>query len=95
MLCAAWLAWLVFFPRDYKVTQLKDRAGTRYWNLSTGSRIAYNVITGRGDKKPYPLIYLHGGPGAGITDLEITTLGKLADDGYDVYLYDQVGCGRS
>jgi proline iminopeptidase len=95
MLCAAWLAWLLFFPRNYNVTQLKERAGTRYWNLVTGSRIAYTVIPARGDKKPYPLIYLHGGPGAGITDLEIKTLGKLADDGYDVYLYDQVGCGHS
>jgi proline iminopeptidase len=94
-LCASWLAWLVFSPRTYNVTQLKERAGTRYWNLSTGSRIAYTVVPARGEKKPYPLIYLHGGPGAGITDLEIRTLGKLADDGYDVYLYDQVGCGHS
>jgi proline iminopeptidase len=31
---------------------------------------------------------LHGGPGAGITDLEINILGRLADNGYDVYLYD-------
>jgi proline iminopeptidase len=95
MLCAAWLAWFVFYPRSYNVKQLKERTGTRYWKLATGSRIAYTVIAARGDKKPYPLIYLHGGPGAGITDLEIKTLDKLADDGYDVYLYDQIGCGHS
>jgi proline iminopeptidase len=94
-ICAAWIAWLLFIPRTYNVTQLKERAGTRYWDLATGSRIAYTVIPARGDKKPFPLIYLHGGPGAGITNLEIKTLGKLADYGYDVYLYDQVGCGHS
>jgi len=95
ILCAGSLAWLLFLPRSYAVIELKERAGTKYWNLATGSRIAYTVVPAKGDKKPYPLIYLHGGPGAGITDLEIKTLGTLADDGYDVYLYDQIGCGHS
>jgi proline iminopeptidase len=94
-LCAGCLAWLLFYPRSYNVNTLKERAGTRYWNLSTGSHIAYTVVPAKGEKKPFPLVYLHGGPGAGITDLEIRTLGRLADSGYDVYLYDQVGCGLS
>jgi proline iminopeptidase len=94
-LCACWLAWLLFYPRNYNVQERKERAGIRYWNLATGSRIAYTVIPAKGEKKSFPLIYLHGGPGAGITDLEIRTLGKLAGDGYDVYLYDQIGCGHS
>ncbi len=63
--------------------------------LATGSRIAYTLIPAKGEKKPYPLIYLHGGPGAGITDLEIKTLGRLSAYGFDVYLYDQIGCGHS
>jgi proline iminopeptidase len=95
VLCAAWLAWLLFYPRSYNVIKLKERAGTKYWMLPTGSRIAYTVVPAKGEKKPFPLIYLHGGPGAGITDLEISILGKLADEGYDVYLYDQIGCGHS
>jgi len=95
ILCAGWLAWLLFFPRSYDVLKLKERAGTKYWNLATGSRIAYNIVPAQGDKKPFPIVYLHGGPGAGITDLEIKTLGRLASDGYDVYLYDQIGCGHS
>ena len=95
VLCAGWFAWLLFYPRSYNVVKLKERAGTKYWTLPTGSRIAYTVVPAKGEKKPFPLIYLHGGPGAGITDLEISTLGRLANDGYDVYLYDQVGCGHS
>jgi proline iminopeptidase len=85
----------VFRPHQYHVLRLKQRAGTRYWDLPTGSRIGYTLIPSKGNKKPYPLIYLHGGPGAGITDLEIEKLSPLAEDGYDVYLYDQVGCGHS
>lgn len=95
LLCAGWIAYFFFFPRSYNVNHLKERAGTKYWLLATGSRIAYTLIPAKGEKKPYPLIYLHGGPGAGITDLEIKILGKLSEYGYDVYLYDQVGCGHS
>src|SRR5205085_1030311 len=66
-----------------------------YWLLASGSRIAYTLVPAIGNKKLFPLIYLHGGPGAGITNLEIKILGRLAEYGYDVYLYDQVGCGHS
>lgn len=89
------ILWLLFVPRDYGVKPLAERNGTRYWDLPTGSRIAYTYLAGAGEHKPYPLIYLHGGPGAGITDREIETFKKLAAKGYDIYLYDQVGCGHS
>ena len=87
--------WLLFSPRHYGVKQLAERDGTRYWELPTGSRIAYTYLAGTGEHHPYPLIYLHGGPGAGITGREIETYKKLAAKGYDIYLYDQVGCGHS
>ncbi|MEO8583313.1 MAG: alpha/beta hydrolase [Flavitalea sp.] len=91
----AFLLLILFFPQSYKVQPLLNRKGTKYWELATGSRIAYSFIEGKGARKPYPLIYLHGGPGAGITNLEIKKLSPLADEGYDIYLYDQVGCGHS
>lgn len=89
------LLWLIFMPRSYDVKKLADRNGTQYWQLRTGSRIGYTFLAGKGNRYPYPLIYLHGGPGAGITDREIATYQSLAEKGYDVYLYDQVGCGHS
>lgn len=95
LLCAGWIAFIFFYPRKYDVVHLKERAGTKYWTLATGSRIAYTLIPAKGERRPSPIIYLHGGPGAGITDLEIKTLGKLSEYGYDVYLYDQIGCGHS
>lgn len=95
LLCAGSIAFVFFYPNNYNVTRLKERAGTRYWSLPSGSRIAYTLVPAKGWKQPYPVIYLHGGPSAGITDLEIETLGRFSNYGYDVYLYDQIGCGHS
>lgn len=95
LLVAGILLLLVFIPRKYSVPELKPRAGTRYWNLTSGSKIAYTLIPGKGIKQPYPIIFLQGGPGGPINDWNITTLATLAEDGYNVYLYDQAGCGLS
>jgi proline iminopeptidase len=89
------MLWLLFMPRHYSTTHLKERKGTKYWKLPTGSSIAYTLLPAKCIKKKFPLIYLHGGPGAGITDREVKTFSTLADQGYDVYLYDQIGCGHS
>lgn len=93
--CVVFSLFQVFYPRSYHVPQLKQRPGTEYWNLSTGSDIAYTFIAADSNRKPYPVIYLHGGPGGHISDLNIQMLSPLAHDGYDVYLYDQVGSGYS
>lgn len=85
----------VFWPRSYNVPQPGKRASTQYWDLSTGSRIAYTMISAKGKKNPYSIIYLHGGPGGHITDSVIQMLTPLSNDGYNVYLYDQVGGGYS
>ncbi len=89
------LSFQVFIPRSYDVPPPKTRAGTQYWNLSTGSTIAYTLIPGKSPKKIYPVIYLHGGPGGPIYDSNIGMLTPLSADGYDVYLYDQAGSGLS
>src|SRR5215468_1964568 len=85
----------IFYPRSYNVPQLKERPGTQHWNLTSGSKIGYTLIPGKGDKKQYPVIYLHGGPGGHVTDRDIQTFSSLADSGFDIYLYDQMGSGQS
>ena len=74
---------------------LSKRASTQHWDLPTGSRIAYTHVPAKGVKKRYPIIYLHGGPGGPITDINIERLSPLSEDGFDVYLYDQIGGGFS
>jgi len=86
---------IIFYPKAYNVPAFQKRTGTKYWDSSTGSRIGYSLIKSKGIRKAYPIIYLQGGPGAPIFDSNIEILAKLADNGYDVYLYDLVGCGHS
>jgi proline iminopeptidase len=97
ILCFAFgvVLFLVLRPAAYHVPQQQARAGTKFWNLPTGSRIAYTLIPAKGEKKSNPIIFLQGGPGGPIYGRNIHILSNLADDGYDVYLYDQVGCGFS
>jgi proline iminopeptidase len=46
-------------------------------------------------KKPFPIIFLQGGPGGFISERNIKMLSPLSDDGFDIYLYDQIGSGQS
>ncbi len=87
--------FVIFFPRTYSVPEAFVRPGTQYWNLPNGDKIGYTFIAAKGPKKPYPVIYLHGGPGGHITDHDIGIFSSFADSGYDVYLYDQAGSGQS
>lgn len=72
-------------------------AGLRYWNLATGSRLAYLKIPAIGHARPDPVIFVGGGPGEeDVADASQTRFfGHLARLGYDVYFYDQLGSGLS
>jgi proline iminopeptidase len=85
----------IFWPRNYIVPESQLRGSTKYWNLSTGSQIGYTSIAGMGSKMNNPIIYLHGGPGGFVSDRDIRVLSALAEDGHDIYLYDQIGSGQS
>ena len=41
------------------------------------------------------MVFLHGGPGIADMAGDAAYFGQLAGDGYDVWVYDQVGTGRS
>jgi len=70
-------------------------AGQRYWDLPTGSRIAYAHLPARGTSRPTPVVFLHGGPGVADMAGDAAYFGQLTRDGFDVWGYDQVGTGRS
>jgi proline iminopeptidase len=87
---------IAFVPRTYNVPRQQKREATQYWELPTGSKIGYTLLSAKDiPKKPFPVIYLQGGPGGFISDRNIKILQPLSDDGYDIYLYDQVGSGQS
>lgn len=88
-------SFFLFVPKQYEVLKFKERPNTKYWNLSTGSKIGYTFIEGNSSKERSPIIYLHGGPGGQITDAIIDFYRPLAEEGHDLYFYDQIGSGQS
>ncbi len=70
-------------------------AGAGIWELSTGSRLAYYHYPAAGVPAEAPLVYLHDGPGLAVLAPERAFYRQFADLGFDVYLYDRAGCGRS
>lgn len=89
------LICLICIPKKYEVLKLEKLNQIKYWELSTGSKIGYTFIKATESKKNNPIIYLHGGPGGRITQEIISTLVPLSKEGYDIYLYDQIGGGHS
>lgn len=70
-------------------------AGQQVWHLQTGSQLAYVRVPAIGSPRPTPIIFLHGGPGTPDMPSDRSYFGQLAADGFDVYIYDQLGSGRS
>ncbi len=89
------ILFLIFIPRKYNVSQLQKLKNLQYVTLPTGSHLAYVVIPAKGLKKPYPIIFLQGGPGGFISERTVACLAPLSENGYDIYLYDQIGSGHS
>ena len=87
--------YTLFYPKVYNVPHIKPRKETQFWDLTTGSRIAYTFIPAKGEKSAFPIIFLQGGPGGFYTNATIERFKPLAEKGFDVYLYDQVGGGYS
>jgi proline iminopeptidase len=82
-------------PRSALRQQARPSPKVRYWQLPTGSRIAYYRQAAVGQPRPTPVIHLHGGPGIGYgEDLEIE-YPEIAALGFEQYWYDQVGAGFS
>src|SRR6266699_1310374 len=71
--------------------------GVGYWNLNTGSHLAYLKVPAQGRANATPIIMVGGGPGEeDVADTSQTQFfGQLAREGYDVYFYDQIGSGLS
>ncbi|MGH2370012.1 MAG: alpha/beta fold hydrolase, partial [Chloroflexota bacterium] len=66
----------------------------RSWALPTGSRLAYTRTPAQGVPRPAPVILVHGGPGAP-ERWDERVPATLAEAGFDVYQYHQVGAGLS
>ena len=97
MFClTAIFAWqYVYKPIPATVSLPQPTSATQYWQLSTGSRIAYIFHPAVGQAHPAPVIYLHGGPAVPTRNSNYEFFKQFTTDGFDVYLYDQIGTGLS
>jgi proline iminopeptidase len=85
--------FLVFAPApNYIPPTVTD--DTQYWDLSTGSQIAFSLELAVGVRQSTPVILVHGGPGAPDNGQK-HLMAVLAEEGFDVYTYDQIGAGLS
>jgi proline iminopeptidase len=95
VLVAGAFAWAALVPMGDPRLPPAPVAGQRFWELPTGSRVAYVCVPARGDARGTPVIFLHGGPGVPDMGGDSEYFGALAGSGFAVYVYDQVGSGRS
>ncbi|HLO60455.1 MAG TPA: alpha/beta hydrolase [Bacteroidales bacterium] len=79
---------------------INNKTLVKFWDLKTGSHIAYVHLPADDSANATPLIFLHGGPGA----CQVNSFGKeapvewyekLTRNNFDVYIYDQSGSGLS
>ena len=94
-LAAAITLWIVLTWPVPTPTHVEPPADTEYWQLSTGSRLAYYPYPAQGTPQETPIIFLHDGPGLAVLDYDRAFYRQFAKVGFDVYLYDQVGTGHS
>ncbi|MFM9911775.1 MAG: alpha/beta hydrolase, partial [Chitinophagaceae bacterium] len=88
------LIWSLI-PLKQTIKPLQPRYDTKYWSMESGYKIAYIKIEGDSANTNPSIIFLHGGPGGYIHSAIINQMKEVAQNGYDVYLYDQIGSGLS
>lgn len=69
--------------------------GTQYMSLESGSEVAYWHFPAKNKVNDVPILFIHGGPGAHVREIDREFFKSFADEGYDVYMYDQPGGGFS
>ena len=68
---------------------------TAYWELPSGSTIAFYHYAASPPADAVPVVYLHDGPGFAVLEPERAFYRQFIHLGFDVYLYDRVGTGLS
>jgi len=91
------LYFAVLRPSPLRLADTTPFDNTRYWQLPTGSRIAYSEYDPPAGvaARPEPIVFLHGGPGMRTGPFDLGFYSPFAAQGFRVYLLDQAGSGLS
>ena len=92
-----WLSIGVLRPSASHFPEVVPYSNTKYWQLPTGSMIAYSEYDPPPGVavRPEAIVYLHGGPGVRQAPFDQDIYGRFAANGFRVFLYDQAGSGLS
>lgn len=74
----ATFAWTALLPMGDQHLAPASVEGQRFWELSTGSRIAHVRVPAEGDARETPVIFLHGGLGTPDMKGDSEYFGRLA-----------------
>ncbi|HEX6443580.1 MAG TPA: alpha/beta fold hydrolase [Streptosporangiales bacterium] len=80
---------------DAEAATVPRLPGETVVTVPTGSRLAVVHLPARGRVHRPPVVVVHGGPGVPDLPANATAFAPLAAHGSDVYLYAQLGTGRS
>lgn len=94
MIILIFLIWSLI-PLKQTISPLQPRPDTQYWMMKEDYKIAFTKIEGDSANTNPPILFLHGGPGGYVHSAIIKQMKEVAQHGYDVYLYDQIGSGLS
>jgi proline iminopeptidase len=94
-LLMVFLALGLLMPLSSEQKEPAVEINQRYWNLQSGSKIAYVHLSSGSKSSLPPIIFLHGGPGVPDMAGDASYFGQLTHEGYDVYVYDEIGTGFS
>lgn len=95
IISTVFLILTLFKPLPGAIFEKTLPENSSYLTLDNGSEIAFWHYKGnkKGDKTP--ILFVHGGPGAHVRDIDRDYFESLSKEGYDVFLYDQPGGGFS
>ena len=69
-------------PLDAPASVAQPRADTQFWDLPTGSRLAYSHFAAQGARRATPIIFLHGGPGSPLRGPDFDYYRQFSADGF-------------
>jgi len=90
------LAWVLVPLASSPLVPLSADAAAESWPTGPGRAVAvYRYPADPARARHTALVFVHGGPGAYVRDIDRAFFAGFAQAGFDVVLYDQVGASRS
>lgn len=89
--------WSIIPMASDELISFPDDPNLEMWDLGDERMvsISHHQPTDDADSREEAIIFVHGGPGAYVRDFDRNFAASFSKDGYHVFVYDQVGAGRS